>query len=118
MKVVALIFLILAQSAFACDVNELRKEIFGHFEKGVPLENQLGEKQAVTTLKEFYLTDSMMRLRGEDFLISRMVFNILWKGGKLEEREMLFATVVDLASCKVESYEAGDIFGSTVSIKP
>ena len=118
MKVVAFIFLILTQSAVACNVNELRKEIFGHFVKGVPLENQLGEKQATTTLKELYLTDAMMRLRGEDFLISRLVFNILWNNGVKEEREMLLAAVIDMASCKVESYESGDVFGSTISIKP
>ena len=118
MKFLALILVFVAQSALACEVQDLRKEVFSYFTKNMPVENALGEKQALTTLKEMYLTDSMMRIRGEDFFITRLVFDILWKDGQKEEREILMAAVVDMANCKVETFESGSVLGSTISIRP
>ncbi len=118
MKLMIFITLIFFQSAFSCELKEIRKEVFGHFAKDIPFEGPPGKRSATTVLKEFYLTDTMMRLRGENFFITRMVFDIVRDNGLREEKEMLLAAVVDLASCKVESYESGDILGSSLSIKP
>lgn len=118
MKFILLFLLVFSQAASACDVGGLRKEILSQFVKDSPVTNEVGEKQATTVLKEMYLTDTMLRIRGEDFFMMRMVFEIAWNHGVKEEKEMLLAAIVDLASCKIESYETGDILGSTVSIKP
>jgi hypothetical protein len=81
----------------------------------MPVENHLGEKRGTTTLKEISMTDSLMRLRGEDFFITKLVFEILWANGVKEKKEFLSAAVVDMTTCRLESFEAGDVLGSTIS---
>lgn len=115
MKRIVLILCLLTQSAFACDTRELRKEIFGMFEKDMPVSSQLGEKRAVSTLKEITLTDSLLHVRGEDFFITRLVFEILWASGLRQEKEILLAALVDLNGCRLESFDAGDVLGSSTS---
>lgn len=115
MKVFAFLSLFISTSLFACDIQEIRKDVFSHFKTQIAVESSLGEQKAVSTLKEMSLTDSLMRIRGEEFFITKLVFDILWANGIREEREILMAALVDRASCRIESFESGDILGSTTS---
>ncbi|MFL5785786.1 MAG: hypothetical protein ACJ76H_14305, partial [Bacteriovoracaceae bacterium] len=97
MKMLALIVLFITQSALACEVKELRKDVFTFFKQHVPVTTQLGEQKAIGKLKDMSLTDSLIHLRGEDFFMTKLVFDVLWADGEKEKREILLAAVVDMA---------------------
>lgn len=113
------VFLVLfvSQTTFACDLKGLRKDIFGHFSKEFPVTNKLGEKQGSGTLSEITLSDSVMNIRGENFYITKLVFDILWANGQNEKKEILMAAIVDLATCRLESFESGEVVGSSATKK-
>ena len=115
MKFLILFLLLVSQSALACDVQDLRKEVLAQFEKVMPMENYLGEQQAKISMKDVLVTDNLMNIRGENFFMSKLVFNILWANGVKEEKEVLMAAVVDLATCKLEKFEDGEVLGSSIS---
>ena len=115
MKFLILFLLLVSQSALACDVQDLRKEVLAQFEKGMPMENYLGDQRAKTNIKDIQVTDSLMNIRGESLFMSKLVFNILWANGVKEEKEILMAAVVDLATCKLEKFEDGEVLGSSIS---
>lgn len=115
MKFSALFFLLISSTSFACDLKGIRADVFSHFKNKIPVTSELGEQKGLSTLKEIYVTDTMMRLRGEDFFITKLVFDILWSGGVKEEKEVLMAAVVDMANCRVESFESGEVLGSSIS---
>ncbi len=102
-------------SAMACDVRELRQEVLDQYQKGTSMVDILGEQKGKTTVKDIEVSDSLMSIHGENFFMSKLVFNILWANGLKEEREILMAAVVDLGTCKLEEYEGGEILGSTLS---
>ncbi len=114
MKLFTLILFLLSTSAFACDHAELRKEVFKYFRE-IPVSTGIGDTRSMSVLKEVTLTDNMLRVRGENFFVTKMIFEILWAKQKKETREVLMVAVVDLAACKIESYESGDILGSSIS---
>jgi hypothetical protein len=115
MKFFALLVFVISSSTFACDLKEIRKDVVAHFKADLPVSSVVGEHKGVTKFKEMHLTDTMMRLRGEDFFITKLVFDILWSNGVKEEKEVLMAAVVDMANCRVENYEAGDVLGASIS---
>ncbi len=117
MKAFVIFFLLLTQTSFACEIKEIRKDLFSHFKSSIPISSPMGEHAGISTLKEIALTDTMMRLRGEDFFITKLVFDILWTNGMREEKEILMAAVIDMAGCRIESFESGDIMGASISTR-
>ena len=115
MKFMILFSLLFAQSVFACDIQGLRQEVQNQFKKDMPMKDGLGEQRAVTNIEEVQVTDSLMNIRGENFFMTKLVFKILWADGKNEKREILFASVVDLGTCKLEEFGEGELVGSSIS---
>lgn len=115
MKVITLIILLISHSTFACDLQELRKEVQSHFQKDMPVRDVHEVQRALTNLEEVQVTDSLLNIRGESFFMTKLVFNTLWLNGIKEKKEILFATVVDLGTCQLEEFRVGEILGSTIS---
>ncbi len=115
MKIITFFILIFCHSVFACDIQGLRQEVQSQFKKDMPMKDGLGEQRAVTNIEEIKVTDSLINIRGESFFITKLVFNILWANGKKEDREVLFASVVDLGTCKLEEFGEGEIVGASIS---
>lgn len=115
MKLIALLLFLVSTQSFACDKAQLRRDVFSLFSKGLEIQDPSGTVAATTTLREMSLTDNMLRIRGEDFFLTRLLFDVVWAGGVREEKEILLAAIVDVPSCRIESFEGGELFGSSAS---
>jgi hypothetical protein len=107
--------LILSSTAFAdCDIAPLKKEIKDQYKSMLPVTNHKGEIGHAIA-KNFKISDYLMKVRNENFLIANFDLDIKWMKGNLQTVKMLVVGTVDPATCKIDSYESGDTLGSSLA---
>lgn len=67
--------------------------------------------------KNFVVSDYLMKVKNENFLIANFDLDIKWLIGKKQTVKTLVVASIDPATCTIESYETGDTLGTSVSKK-
>lgn len=116
MKLILFLFLI-SNSVFAdCDIEPLKKEIISQYQAPLPVTNEKGETGQANA-KNFVVSDFLMKIKNENFLIANFDLDIKWKKGKIQTVRTLIVGTVDLATCTIDSYESGDTLGTSMAQK-
>lgn len=117
MKFLLALGLLISAQAFAeCDVGPLKKEIVSQYKMIFPVHNEKGELGHAKA-KNFVVSDYLMKVEDENFLIANFDLDIKWlKGGKQSIKTLVVANV-DEASCTIEMLGKGNTFGSSMTAK-
>ncbi len=99
-----------------CEIEVLKKEITSHYKLPLPVKNKKGEIGTATVLK-FKVSDYLMKVRNENFLIANMDLEIKWLKGDKQSVKTLVVANVDPETCTIESYESGRNVGTPLSTK-
>lgn len=114
-----LLSLMLLTSTFAyaeCDIEPLKKEIISQYKTILPVtneKNEIGHARA----KNFVVSDYLMRIKTENFLIANFDLDIKWLKGDIQTVKTLVVATVDLGTCTIDSYESGDTLGTSMASK-
>ena len=104
-------------SVFAdCDIEPLKKEIISQYKTELPVTNEKGEV-GMAKAKNFVVSDFLMKIKNENFLIANFDLDIKWKAGKEQTVKTLVVGTVDPATCTIDSYESGDTLGTSMASK-
>lgn len=116
MKVLITLFMLISASAYTaeCDISPLKKEIIGQYKTMIPVSNEKGEIGHAEA-KNFVVSDYLMRVKNESFLIANFDLQIKWLKGDKQTVKSLIVATVDPATCKIEMYEGGDTLGTSIS---
>jgi hypothetical protein len=115
MKFALLASLFFTSLAFAdCDLEPLRKEIIKEYSSSLPVTNEKGEK-GVAQGEDFVVSDYLMKIKNENFLIANFNLKINWQKGKEQLVKTLVVATVDESTCRIESLDSGDTMGSSMS---
>jgi hypothetical protein len=117
MKFLISLFL-LSSVVFAsdCDIEPLKKEIIAQYKTNLPVSNEKGEV-GYANAKNFVVSDYLMKVKNENFLIANFELDIKWIKGTTQSVKTLVVATVDPATCQIDSYESGDTLGSSVTSK-
>lgn len=111
------LMLILSVSAFAdCEIEPLKNEIISQYKAELPVTNEKGEI-GTAKAKNFVVSDYLMKIKTENFLIANFDLDINWKDGKTQTVKTLVVGTVDLGTCTIDTYESGDTLGSSMTSK-
>lgn len=109
--------LLLSTAAFAdCDIEPLKQEIIKNYQLNLPVKNEKGEIGNATA-KNFAVSDYLMKVKNENFLIANFDLDIRWLNEKTQTVKTLVVASVDPATCTIESYESGDTLGTSMAKK-
>jgi hypothetical protein len=101
--------------AFAdCDIEPLRKEIIKQYSSNLPVTNEKGETGEAHG-QDFVVSDYLMKIKNENFLIANFNLKINWKKGKDQLVKTLVVATVDESNCQIETFDSGDTMGSSMS---
>lgn len=114
MKWTLLSFLFCTQALADCDLGQLRKEIIKEYSAALPVTNEKGEK-GVARGQDFVVSDYLMKIKDENFLITNFNMKIDWKTGEDQLIKTLVVATVDETTCRIESLDPGDTMGSSMS---
>lgn len=115
MKSLCLIFIFLSTAALAeCDLSPLRKQIVREYSAVLPVTNEKGEVGSGMG-REFVISDHLMRVKNETFLIANFDMDIKWQTGEEQSVKTLLVASVDPATCLIEMYETGDTLGTSMT---
>ncbi len=105
MKSTLLAFLILNSLAFAnCNVEPLRKEIIKEYSTSVDVTNEKGESGKARG-QDFVISDYLMNINNEIFLIANFKLNISWPDGKNQLVKTIVVATIDESTCRVKALE-------------
>jgi hypothetical protein len=99
-----------------CDIEPLKKEILSQYETILPVtngKNEVGHAKA----KNFIISDFLIRIKTENFLIANFDLDIKWLNGGTQTVKTLVVATVDLGTCTIDLYESGDTLGSSMERK-
>lgn len=113
---IALCFLISGVAFADCDLEPLKKQIIKQYEGVLPVHNEKGEIGRAKG-KNFVVSDYLMKVKDESFLIANFELDIKWLKGDKQSVKTLVVANVDEASCEIETFETGDTFGSSMTAK-
>ena len=117
MKFFISLMLLFSTSVFAdCDIEPLKKEIISQYSQTLPVTNEKGEIGHAKA-KNFVVSDYLMRIKTENFLIANFDLDIKWLKGETQSIKTLVVATVDLGTCTIDSYESGDTLGSSLTSK-
>lgn len=109
--------MLLSTNVFAdCDIGPLKKEIIKNYQLNLPVKNEKGEIGNAQA-KNFSISDYLMKVKNEHFLIANFDLDIKWLSGKTQEVKTLVVASVDPSTCTIESYESGDTLGTSMAKK-
>lgn len=109
--------LLISSSVFAeCDMEPLKNEIINQYKVNLPVTNEKGEV-GTAHAKNFKVSDYLMRLKNENFLIANFDLDIKWLKGTKQTVKTLVVATVDLGTCTIDSYESGDTLGTSMADK-
>lgn len=106
----------ISTSAFAtdCEIEPLKKEMLSQYKLAIPVKNEKGEI-GTAKVQKFVVSDYLMRVKNESFLIANLDLRIKWLKGDKQTVKTLIVASVDPATCKIEGYEEGDTIGTSVT---
>ncbi|MFP5385842.1 MAG: hypothetical protein ACLGHN_07160 [Bacteriovoracia bacterium] len=117
MKLLISLLLLFSSTAFAdCDIEPLKKEIISQYKSILPVSNEKGEIGHAKA-KNFSVSDYLIRMKAENFLIANFDLDIKWLTGAKQTVKTLVVATVDLATCTIDSYESGETLGSSMASK-
>ncbi len=108
--------LLLAASAAAadCDLAPLRRELIEQYSTPLTIQNEKGETGHGRT-HHFVVSDHLLRVKNETFLVANFDLKITWPRGPSQAVKTLVVASVDAATCRIDGFEGGDTFGTSVS---
>lgn len=117
MKLLTCLMLLFSTTVFAdCDIEPLKKEIISQYSTTLPVSNEKGEIGHAKA-KNFVVSDFLMKIKTENFLIANFDLDIKWLKGETQTVKTLVVATVDLGTCTIDSYESGDTLGTSLSSK-
>lgn len=99
-----------------CDIEPLKKEIISQYKELLPVSNKSGEIGHARA-KNFVVSDYLMKIKTENFLIANFDLDIKWLSGGTQTVKTLVVATVDLGTCTIDNYETGDTLGSSMATK-
>lgn len=109
-----LFLLLVSSSVFAdCDIEPLKNEIINQYKTKLPVSNEKGDT-GIAKAKNFVVSDYLMKIKNESFLIANFDLEIKWKKGRDQTVRTLVVGTVDPSTCTIDSYESGDTLGSSM----
>ena len=115
MKLALFASLLFSSMAFAdCDIQPLRKEIIKQYSSKLPVKNEKGETGEARG-QDFVVSDYLMKIKNESFLIANFKLKINWERGKDQLVKTLVVATVDESTCQIETFDSGDTIGSSMS---
>jgi len=112
-----LLFCLFLSSSLAyadCDIEPLRKAMTSQYNTVLPVTNEKGEIGSART-KNFVVSDFLMKIKNESFLIANFDLAIKWKKGRNQMVKTMVVATVDPSTCTIESYDTGDTLGSSMN---
>jgi hypothetical protein len=105
MKLLMILFLLLANSAFAdCDISPLQREIEKQYKTTLPVTNEKGELGHAQA-KNFVIADYLMKMKNENFLIANFDLEIKWLKGHRQTVKTLIVATINPSTCNIEEYK-------------
>jgi uncharacterized protein (DUF1015 family) len=113
----SLLLLVTTASVYAdCDIEPLKQEIIKQYKTNLPVTNEKGEIGNAKA-KNFVISDYLMKMKNESFLIANFDLDIKWLTGKTQTVKTLVVGTVDPATCTIDTYEGGDTIGTSMAHK-
>jgi hypothetical protein len=109
-------FLISGFAYAECDLEPIKKDIKKQYETVMPVQNEKGEIGRAKA-KNFVISDYLMKVKDESFLIANFELDIKWLKGNKQTVKTLVVANINEASCEIETFENGDTFGSSMTAK-
>ncbi len=117
MKIFFALLLMVSAGAFAnCDVDELRKEMVAAYDKSMPVNDEKGIT-GIAKAKNIVVSDYLMKVEVDNFLIANFDLDINWKNGDSQTVKTMVVSVVDLNKCTLRPFKTGDTLTDSLSLK-
>lgn len=94
--------LLISFSVFAeCEIAPLQDLMIAQYKTILPVKNAKGEI-GTARAKNFVVSDYLMKVKNENFLIANFELDIKWLTGKLQSVKTLAVGTVDPETCTIE----------------
>lgn len=104
MKLLFVIFTLFSHPALCgCNIKPLQKEIISQYQVPLPVKNAKGEL-GHAEVKKIVVSDHLMKLQNENFLVANFDLDIKWLKGKKETVRSIIVATVDTSTCKINGY--------------
>jgi hypothetical protein len=115
MKLIIGLLLISTAALAECDVEPLKEEMSKIYVRDFPIEVEDGQP-GIARIKNIVISDFVMRVNAENFLIGNFDAEILNQKGELTDTaKTVVVGNVDIATCRLEKFNTTDLFGSSMS---
>ncbi len=104
MKFFLLVLVTCSVAQAKCDIKPLKEEIISNYRTTLPVTNEKGEIGHATA-KKFVVSNFLMKLKKDSFLIANFELDIKWLKGTTQTVKTLVVATVDLASCTIKNLE-------------
>jgi len=102
-----IILITLSNIAFAkCDLTPLRTKIIDEYQAVLPVTNSRGEIGHAKG-KNFVVSQSLTRMKNDNFLIANFDLDIKWLNGKTQTVRTLVVATVNPKTCTIEHLNDG-----------
>lgn len=112
-----LIMFLFISSAFAspeCDIEPLKDEIKTQYQFVLPVRNEKGEIGNAKA-RNFRISDYLMKLKNENFLIANFDLDIKWLKGTRQTVKTLVVATVNETTCTIDKYDMGNKFENAIT---
>ena len=110
------LFLSTQTVAQTCDVDELRQEMIAAYDKNLPVNDEKGVA-GIGKAKNIVVSDYLMKVDTDNFLIANFDLDITWKNGDTQTVKTMVVSTVDLNKCTLEPFKTGDSLSDSLSSK-
>jgi hypothetical protein len=115
MKSILFSFILISFLSHAeCDPEPLKKAVKDHFKIFQPIKDERGQSGSVTG-KNFVISDFILNIRNENFIIANFDLVINWIEGKEQIIKTIVVASIDKGTCNIDHYDIGDTLGSSMS---
>ncbi|HXH31429.1 MAG TPA: hypothetical protein VNJ01_11495 [Bacteriovoracaceae bacterium] len=105
-----------AQAHAKCDVDELRRDMIEAYDKNLPVNDEKGVA-GMAKAKNIVVSDYLMKVETDNFLIANFDLDITWKNGDSQTVKTMVVSTVNLNKCTLEPFKTGDSLSDSLSSK-
>ncbi len=106
MKFLIILIAILNTAYAKCDLKPLRSKIIDEYQT-LPVTNSRGEIGHAKA-KNFVVSQSLTRMKNDNFLIANFDLDIKWMNGKKQTVRTLVVATVNPKTCTIEHLDSGN----------
>ena len=104
--IIFIIFIGFLARAFAdCDIKPLKQKIISQYRDPLPVTNVQGEIGKALA-KKFVVSDYLVNIHNESFLIANFELDIKWLKGKTQTIKTLVVATINVKTCTIEDFKS------------